>query len=750
MTKRIGWILLIVGVVGPSALGNDWPFWRGPEQTGMTREKAVVTSWSQSGENLLWKVPIGGRTTPIILNGRMYGIAPVGKGQCLQERIFCLDANTGKMVWEHRFNVFHTDIVEDRVGWTALVGDPETGNVYGHGTGGQLFAFDKDGKRLWTWSLSEELGRSSGYGGRLQTPIIDEDRVIISFTYILTQWGTGKKKAGHRYYAFDKNTGEVLWWAQPGGRPKNTTYSAPVVTVADGRRILIAPNADGNVYGLEARTGRKIWTYRYSLAGLNSTGVAHGKYFYLSHSEENVVGTEMGALVCIDVTGKGDITESGEVWRVPGIQGGYSSLALGPKHVYVAENNALLHAFDAKTGKQAWKYDLGRAMKGSPIVTADGVIYVGEVNGKFHILKDQGDRAVKLDEKDFKRPDGLVVEIQGSPAMANGRVYFMTRYETYCLGKKDSAAVKVPVPPMEAEAPLASRGTPVVLLHPAEASVSPGDELQLRVSLFDGKGTPIGRGAVPAAAPEGAWQVKGVAGQVSEDGMFHAFSANKFSAGTVTLKMGDTTATARIRVSPRLPISESFDEVHLGKQVPGWIGIDAKTAIVKRDGAVVFKKKAAKPSAKYARMRAYAVAPLKAGVTVVADMLGEPKKGRKTLSDMGLINDRYMMIMLAKEQAIRLVSWGPIPRIQKDVPFHWNANTWYTAKLSVDVHDGTGLIRAKVWPRGEDEPESWTNEISDPCPNLEGSPGLYAYSKGTSAKKHGAPTYFDNFKVTRN
>jgi len=237
---------------------------------------------------------------------------------------------------------------------------------------------------------------------------------------------------------------------------------------------------------------------------------------------------------------------------------------------------------------------------------------------------------------------------------------------------------------------------------------------------------------------------------VSESGTFRASTENKFSAGTVTLKLGEITGTARIRVSPNPPIVESFDKMAIGKQAPGWIGIDAKTAIVEKDGAIVFQKKTRSPSAKYARMRGYSGPPLTAGYTVQADMMGEPKKGRKTLSDMGLINDRYLMIMLAREKVVRLVSWGPIPRIQHEVAFDWKPNTWYTAKFSVDVKDGKGIVRGKVWPRGEDEPKAWTAEVTDSCPNLEGSPGLYAYTKGTSTKKHGAPTFFDNYKVTKN
>ena len=57
-----------------------------------------------------------------------------------------------------------------RLGWTQMVGDPETGNVYAHGTQGLLFCFDKDGKILWQHSLTEEYGRITGYGGRVTSP----------------------------------------------------------------------------------------------------------------------------------------------------------------------------------------------------------------------------------------------------------------------------------------------------------------------------------------------------------------------------------------------------------------------------------------------------------------------------------------------------------------------------------------------------------------------------------------------------
>jgi hypothetical protein len=62
-------------------------------------------------------------------------------------------------------------------------------------------------------------------------------------------------------------------------------------------------------------------------------------------------------------------------------------------------------------------------------------------------------------------------------------------------------------------------------------------------------------------------------------------------------------------------------------------------------------------------------------------------------------------------------------------------------KFHVEVRDGKGLVRAKVWPRGETEPDQWTLEGIDPQPNLEGSAGLYAYSQ--------APLYYDNVRIYR-
>src|SRR6266446_6711159 len=185
---------------------------------------ALVVGHADAADWWNWRGPYPNGSTPIVMNGRVYLINNVGKEQTEQERVLCLDADTGKLIWEHKFNVWHTDIVSARLGWTNLAGDPATGNIYAHGTQGLLLCFDKDGKILWQHSLTEEYGRISGYGGRTASPLVADNLVIVGM--LNSSWGD-LGKGGNRFVAFDKNNGDVVWWADPVGPPKDTYYSTP-------------------------------------------------------------------------------------------------------------------------------------------------------------------------------------------------------------------------------------------------------------------------------------------------------------------------------------------------------------------------------------------------------------------------------------------------------------------------------------------------------------------------------------------
>src|SRR5436305_361476 len=92
----------------PLAQASDWWNWRGPTENGYSDEKGLPDKWSpdpsESGSNLVWKAPYGSRSTPIVMNGRVYFINYDSKKvkdangkasdvpETIQERVMCLDA----------------------------------------------------------------------------------------------------------------------------------------------------------------------------------------------------------------------------------------------------------------------------------------------------------------------------------------------------------------------------------------------------------------------------------------------------------------------------------------------------------------------------------------------------------------------------------------------------------------------------------------------------------------------------------
>ena len=49
-------LLLMPIVLGPivPALAEDWPQWRGPDRTGVSKETGLLASWPPGGPKLLW------------------------------------------------------------------------------------------------------------------------------------------------------------------------------------------------------------------------------------------------------------------------------------------------------------------------------------------------------------------------------------------------------------------------------------------------------------------------------------------------------------------------------------------------------------------------------------------------------------------------------------------------------------------------------------------------------------------------
>src|SRR5690606_39996751 len=137
----------------------DWPNWRGPHYNGPSQETGLIDSWDpDTGENVVWvRKDLSARSTPIVLNGKLYFQSRANPATKIEgERVVCLDAATGKTLWENVFGVYLSDVPDTRVGWPSVTGDPETGNVYAQGVCGVFLCIDGEtGKTLWSRSMHE-------------------------------------------------------------------------------------------------------------------------------------------------------------------------------------------------------------------------------------------------------------------------------------------------------------------------------------------------------------------------------------------------------------------------------------------------------------------------------------------------------------------------------------------------------------------------------------------------------------------
>lgn len=114
------------------------------------------------------------------------------------------------------------------------------------------------------------------------------------------------------------------------------------------------------------------------------------------------------------------------------------------------------------------------------------------------------------------------------------------------------------------------------------------------------------------------------------------------------------------------------------------------------------------------------------------------------MSIVGLINQRYNIALVGNAQQLEVTSNAD--RIKVGVPFKWQANVWYRLKTRVDVaNDGSGVVRAKAWKKGEAEPAAWTIEVPHKQAHQNGAPGLFGFALQSQFR-----TYHDNLVVSPN
>ena len=170
------------------------PSGAGPSAMGAPPRRTCRPPGRPAGQKPGLEGAVRRRSTPIVLGNRLYLQDAADEGEKRQERVLCLNADTGKLLWEHRFNVYHSDVPPHRIGLGVARGRrdrPATSSrsAWAARCWRSIPRASCCGSARW-WRTSASSPRTAGARCR---PVLDGDLVIVSG--IASGWGAGAWRA---------------------------------------------------------------------------------------------------------------------------------------------------------------------------------------------------------------------------------------------------------------------------------------------------------------------------------------------------------------------------------------------------------------------------------------------------------------------------------------------------------------------------------------------------------------------------
>jgi len=336
---------------GSSARGDDWPQWMGPRRDGVWREAGLVAAIPAAGLPVTWRVPVkGGYAGPAVADGRVYLMdydrpagdvanSPNDRTELVgRERVLCLDAVTGKLLWTHEYDCPYAISYASGPRCTPTVSG---GKVYTLGAEGNLTCLEAEtGRVLWARDLKRDYQAPTPIWGFCGHPLVDDDLLICLVG------GPGSVAV-----AFDKETGQERWRALTASE---SGYCPPTIIEQGGTRQLLIWDAD-KLNALEPATGRVLWSqplkpmYGMSIMAPQVADTPAGRVLFAS----GIGG--VGALFRLAADG----SAPGLLWQVEqktGVSCANSTPFIAGDTLYGCDcQTGMLTAVDLTTGERRWE-----------------------------------------------------------------------------------------------------------------------------------------------------------------------------------------------------------------------------------------------------------------------------------------------------------------------------------------------------------------------------------------------------------
>lgn len=391
---------------------TDWTSYLGPNFDASCNIDIEPKQWG-SGLKLLWHTnyllsgdkKISTWSAPVIQGNRCVVMGRTNT----EDFVYCLHADTGKLLWVQNYKTQHNDKIGLGARATPAI---DKDKVYTLSKGGLLYCWNLlDGKVIWNKSLVD-LGGAIPMWGFAGSPIIIEDKLIVN--------GGGKIKT----CALNKLNGELIWSSGEG----HVGYSTPLPVLSNIERSLIVFSGE-SLDHLNIDTGKHNWRYTWkNSATVNiSLPVMYQNKFFISSSYG-----KGSAYIEIEKNKTELIPKL--LWKSRKLQAHQNNPVLYQGHVF---------AFHGKSEKHKGKV-LCINLDSSEVIWESDKLGMGciiKCNGKFLVLNTEGDIFIlepSLEElKILATWKSAVPKVKKhawvAPVIANHKLYLREQENLWCF-----------------------------------------------------------------------------------------------------------------------------------------------------------------------------------------------------------------------------------------------------------------------------------------------------------------------------
>ncbi len=407
-TRQPPWIATFLILIATSTLtGSDWWSFRGNDASGVARETGLPVEITDS-KNLAWKVELPGRgpSGPILVGDRVFVTCSGGAAED-QLYVVCLDAGSGRQIWQRRFLATGRCFCHPLSANAAPTPCSDGQSLFAFFSSNDLICLDLDGNLKWFRGLAVDHPKAGHDTGMSSSPVVRGNVLVCQVENQGDSFATG----------IDKTTGETLWEIE---RPRDASWASPIVFNAGPKTpswCLLTSSDRATVVELE--TGKTVW----EKAG-------RGNPIPSASVDENRLYLPIDGTTVVQFDDAGNFRE---LWASSRVAAGSASNVVTGNRIYSVARGGILNCSSAENGERIWQTRVGGQHWTTPLV-ADGHLYMFSQDGTISVIA-LGGEAGNNNDRVMHTHEFTDEVFLGSPAVSEGAIFMRSDKYLYKFAK---------------------------------------------------------------------------------------------------------------------------------------------------------------------------------------------------------------------------------------------------------------------------------------------------------------------------